>query len=282
MARRRSVAPRNLSSCFGRPMRDEAPAARMTAANTDDLPGDGRHRAFPSQRAVLGGDHLCQDGHCDLLRRLRADIQTDWTVQASNLLFRQAGRLEPLASGGLRFWTADRADEPGRALQCTDQGRVIQLWIMAQDSDKRMTAKRVLSQIVLGVLDMDLVNIRESLARRPHAARVDDHHSEPASGFGESRQRDANVDRAKDADRRPGRVRVDEHTQRTGWAVGIADLTRLALAEHGNRIPGNALVELITLAQAAAVLAELPSEQALPGTRSVDHIGEGDRLFGRE
>src|SRR5437763_1706237 len=111
IARRSNEIPRNLSSCLGWPMRLEPPAARMTAASTEPLHGrgDGSRSLLLDLRrefAVLGRDHLRQNGHADLFGRLGADVETDRPVQPRELFVGQTGGLQPFAAFALCLGTA--------------------------------------------------------------------------------------------------------------------------------------------------------------------------------
>src|SRR6267143_110951 len=125
MARRSNDVPRNLRSCLGWPIRLEPPAARMTAASTQVVPtflghgGGDRPGALRSRGkfAALGRDDLGQDGYADLLRRLRANVQADRSMQARQPLLANSGGRQPFAALALRLGTADGTDEARVTLQ---------------------------------------------------------------------------------------------------------------------------------------------------------------------
>jgi hypothetical protein len=61
-------------------------------------------------RGVQPFGDLPHDGDCDLRRRNRADIKADRRMNARNIRFAQALRLEPIDAAGVGFSRAQRAD----------------------------------------------------------------------------------------------------------------------------------------------------------------------------
>ena len=247
-------------------------------ARAPSTSGCRRARGGLRQRAVvdpvLRGDHLGHDRQRDLFRRLGPYLQADRRVDAVDQLIRQALVFQTRPPLLVRRPAADRPDVASRGPHDVQQGRVVQLGVVAEDDDVGRAIDPGPPQILVSILRDDLIRVREALFVGEAAARVDHAHSE-AELLGEARQRDADVDAAEDQQRRRGRVDVDEDVARL--AVGrVAGAARRPAAEGRQGVFARPPIQL-RVAQAALGRAVVEDEHP-----SADHLARGHNRGGGE
>src|SRR5262249_9179906 len=73
-----------------------------------------------------------------------------------------------------------------------------------------------------------------------------------------------------------------EDPRRSVRRIVIAKLATLAVAQNGDCVARNSIVEPIALAEAAAMFTELPRKEAASYFWAIYYVGEGHRFFRRE
>src|SRR3569623_913207 len=125
------------------------------------------------RRQTLGGGDLCHDRYCDLGWRHRANVQSDWRMDARERIVafpRRLQTVEPLAVG---FTGDERADIKTIALKCMQQREIIDFGIVRQSRNRGVSIDIHRRQHGFRPVCYDL-HIRKTLGRRKRAARIDD------------------------------------------------------------------------------------------------------------
>lgn len=163
-----------------------------------------------------GGDDFCQDGKCDLLRALGAEIQSDRSVQSGKRRFRDAGPSKALDTGGVGFSAAQDTDVEGGAGESRNDRRVIDLGIVRENGHSgRWRQFKVGECLLRPGLDQP-VDVGKSLFRRKHAPWIDDDRLIPDQP-GQPGQGDRYVDPADDHQPIRWLQWIDEQLKR--WAI---------------------------------------------------------------
>src|SRR5579862_1440473 len=113
----RKVWPRKGSSAFGEPMREDSPAARITAAS---MAASARRRLggclgnalvrYARRRAAPDGDQLRGNANGDFLRRERANFEAHGSVHTFELVRRDSLAFKGLVNGKHLAAAPDHAD----------------------------------------------------------------------------------------------------------------------------------------------------------------------------
>src|SRR5579859_5306155 len=89
----------------------------------------------PGTPATRGND-LRHDGKRDLLRRTGTDIQSNWTVDTTNLLVGDALLTQAVVSAFACAAAADGANVSSRRVHGGFEGRHVEFVIMGEDGDR--------------------------------------------------------------------------------------------------------------------------------------------------
>ena len=159
--------------------------------------------------AVSRGDDLGQDRECRFGRRSAAEVESDRAVEPGEIGLAHTRFEQPRPAIALRLARADGTDVAAAPPQRLDDGRLVELDVVAEDGDRVGRAEADLLGHLVRPAHHEPVHVREPLAGRECLPAIDHHRLEPEFTR-QADERDRDLDRADDHEARPDREDLDE------------------------------------------------------------------------